>query len=273
MNPYTYKKRSDNDPQPPAAPAMPMPPQSSWAKDIFNAQISSLVAMTFVAFAAGSVMAMTAAATPEVAMGGSDSAVAVRHIQKPQVLGESTIQNIIDDSALEAGDPTGSLSVKPGNFDSTLGRWNFNISYSVSNLRGSATLSIGKYTVASNITASGSIDTGTILKTNMVYRVFLWSQDSSGAKQILAKTEIKTGKAKNSVSTEKNPRPACVPPQVSSNGTSTQPSSFCVKKDDGSVQCAPPVCGFIKPDQHGTGTSDSSLKPPFPPLKSNSIGK
>ena len=185
---------------------------------------------------------------------------------RSQVLGVSTVA--IDDSALEAADPSGSISAKPVSFDSSIGRWDYNLSYAVKNLSGSASLAIGTYVVQSGITASGQVETGAILKPAMVYHLTLWLVDGSGNRQVLTHFELKTPKSTGSA---KSTPPAPCPQTPSSNTTATSsiPYGLCIKKDDGTVQCVPRFCGthtkmatpLLLPDF--TGTETQGHRPPM----------
>jgi hypothetical protein len=179
------------------------------------------------------------------------------HASHGKVLGDTITPNIIDDSALEAADPSATLSAKPADFDSTVGRWDYTITYSVSNLNGGGTLTIGTYVVAGNLTVSGTVDTGAILKPNTTYHVSLWGTDSSGNKQNLAHIDLKTGKAKGSSKTPPG-TPPCAQPQSASSTPIAAPT-FCIKKADGTIQCVPPVCGKFTPDlnKNSTGAAAS----------------
>lgn len=265
MNPYTYKRRKGHLVAETASPQSGKP--SSWFSEIVNAKLSSVVAIAFVFFTAGSVAAMTAAAYPEISSVVEPGAVLGFHSASAhsQVLGTSTTQPIIDDTALEAGAPTGGISAKTLSFDSTVGRWDYNINYEVNNLTGSATLDIGNYIVQSGITAPGVAETGAILKPSMTYYVWLWATDPSGSKQVLTHIVLKTPKAKTTSSTT-------YPPCVQSNSsnfsapttTLTTSMGMCIKKDDGSVMCTGrPTC---LGNQENGGGNDSSTpgSQPYP---------
>lgn len=152
-----------------------------------KAEVSSLIALAVVIFAAGSVMAMTATVTPEVAMSQDTpnlAPAAVSHAAG-QVLG----QTLSIDAQLEAGEASARLAAKPVNFDATSGRWDYTISYQVNNLADSAKLTIGTYVLKDGITTSGSVDTGNILKPAKMYRVGLWDNGNK-----LASLNLRTGK-------------------------------------------------------------------------------
>lgn len=200
MNPRvsSRKKKSAFFSEPPAAAA----PQQSLLAQLMNGPISSAVAIAIVVFAAGSTMAITALVYNEIALSTGEVPLA-HHLSfshSPAVLGESVtnIAATIDDAALEAGDPSAAISAKPLSFDSTAGRWSYSISYQLANVTSPATLSIGAFPVASNLTVSGAAQTGPILKPGRSYVVSLWAQDSSGLRQRLARTEIRTPKARAS---------------------------------------------------------------------------
>lgn len=243
----------------------------NWFKDVCNAQISTAIAIAFVVFAAGSVMAMANIVSPEV---GSYADAGLAHTARAQtkVLGVTT--PVIDDTALEAADPSGKVSARPAGFDSTIGRWNYNLSYFVANLPSAATLTIGTFAVKSGITASGSAQTGPILKSGMVYHMSLWITDSLGTKEILARADIKTGKAKGPGNGDTGFLPCLPPTQTSTStpvGTSTPSSAlgFCVKGQDGKISCSPRLCGSLTPksgDSLGSplGQSQDNHLPPPP---------
>lgn len=253
------------------APSVPQLPASNWLKDVCFAPISSAIAIAFVIFAAGSVMAVASVSNAELMPTGE---VAVHHQSHTMVLGDSTSQPVIDDAALEAADPMATLSAKSVNFDSTIGRWNYNINYTVSNLTGSATLYIGSFTLQSGITASGQTSTGAILKPGMVYHVSLLGANS----QVLARLDLKTSRGKTGSSDSSNAQNCPIPPPMQLNSGLTAPTStpstfspgaFCIKTTDGQVHCTPPACGFgRKPGQGGSqgdqgGGADHRLPPSF----------
>lgn len=240
MNPYIYQKRGMEQDSKPAFSL------GAWVLTVFTKPIGSVMALAFVFFTAGSVMAMALAAAPEVAA-VNDNIVLVQPVHLPPkpasaVLGDSTTATVvIDDSALEATDPTASLTAKAVSFDAAIGRWNYDISYSVSGLTGSATLSIGTYVVQSSITASGDIQTGAILKPSTTYHVSLYAQDTVGIIQVLAHINIKTGKAGKSSTSGSS---ACVFPLTGTNTSGTPPAvpMFCIKDDSGKLNCMPGSC-------------------------------
>ncbi len=219
--------------------------RTGWVKAVLTTGISSVVALSFILFAAGSVVAITSVAVPEITASGTDTTVphSVRITRAPAVLGVSTINAAaINDAALEATDPVGAIYAKPASFDSTAGRWDYNFSYKISGGSGPATLSIGTYVVASNIAATGTVETGAILKPNHTYRVFLWVQDLGGNKQIVAHIVIKTGKG-----SAKLPLP-CLQTQIGTSAVSTI-TVPCAKTGEGD-------------NKNGTSTL-----PHFPPLR------
>ena len=240
MNPYTYHKPKKALAKDQAA-SMPKG-GGSWLKEIINAPISSAVALAFVLFAASAVASMAALAAPEIAM--DNYGEVLYHSSSAKVLGDSTTLPVVDDAALEAVEPMGYFTAKPVSFDAALGRWNYKLNYEVANLTGQAVLTIGSYVVKSNIAASGTVETGYILKPNMLYRATLWLVDSSSQKVKLARVEIKTDKADKTL---KNDRKPILCPQAQAQGqvASSTPNlkpSLCVKKEDGSLACLPPQC-------------------------------
>ncbi|MBI5530788.1 MAG: hypothetical protein HY918_04840 [Candidatus Doudnabacteria bacterium] len=272
MNPYTYHK-----PKRMAVAASQDSPSGSpkgggsWLSNIINAPINSAVALAFVLFAASATAGIAAIASPEIAM--DNSSLPATHIVVSRVLGESVTQPVIDDAALEAAEPTGYLIAKPVNFDATLGRWDYKLSYEVANLTGPAVLSIGSYAVQSNITASGTVETGYILKPNRVYRATLWFTDSAGQKVKLARVEIKTDKAQKPGKNDRKPilcPQTQVQGQVASSTPSTKPS-LCVKKEDGTLACLPQQCivpEWKPEDKNASGTSEGLLhKTPLAPIR------
>ena len=240
-------------------------PMTGLAQSIIGAQISSVVAVAFVLFAAGSIAAGTLAAGPELAAYNDVALAPVA--SHARVLGVTT--SVIDDSALEAGDPQASLSAKPVSFDSTTSRWDYNIGYKISGLNGSATLMIGSYVVSSSITGSGITETGAILKPQHRYIVSLWAVDSSGGKNRIARYELKT-KNGNANGGNSDLSRFCLPPTSSSTpltATGT-PISGCFKTNDGRTICAQtmpclPPRGDQGGDNHG-GQGDHQGPPPPP---------
>jgi hypothetical protein len=282
MNPYVYSKKGSYKEEPePQTPSL-----GALVKHLMSAAISTPIAFAVVIFAAGSVTAMTSLAYPEIST-NNDSSVVVHHVAmaktKSEVLGDSTTVAsqqpvpIVDDSALEAGDASGAISAKPGSFDTSSGRWSYTISYSVDSLTGPATLSIGTYTVKDGITDSGSVNTGAILKPYKTYFVSLWVTDSTGAKQVLAKTSIKTGKGKT-VSTNSLIYLPCVAINTSSDASSSPPTmtpststpptipTMCLATKDGKPICPrPAVCGHMLPptfQKYVPSTSGDHGSPP-----------
>ena len=158
MNPYVYSKRRSRGPK--MEPQQP-PSIAQLVKHIVNAPIGTALAFAIVVFAAGSVMAMTAPAYEEIAMGDMSLSPVQIARASGHVLGDSTTA-VIDDSALEAQEPVAKISAKAGSQDPTSGRYNYTITYEVSNLSSAATLSIGNYVIKSGITASGTVETGSI---------------------------------------------------------------------------------------------------------------
>lgn len=199
MNPYVYSKRGKSKAAPAVAEA---PTMANLARHLLNAPIGTALAFAVVVFAAGSVMAMTVPAYEEIAMGDmSFSPVQVAKASVGKVLGETTTV-AIDDTALEAVETSGEISVKAVAYDPSSGRWNYIIKYSVSNAGSGATLSIGNYVIKSGITEAGYVETGSILKPGREYRVMLWMNDGTG-RQVLARAGIKTKKSDNTVKDNK----------------------------------------------------------------------
>lgn len=266
MNPYTFKKRGVDSGSAQNSPFSADFKKGSWLNAIVNARLSSAVAFAFVLFAAGSVVGMSSLFASESAVDDALvlSANIVSHKQSARILGETTTQNIVEDSALEAGDPSGELLASPLGYDTSLGRWNYKFSYTVENLTNSATMTIGTYVAQSGIVSSGTVETGLILKPDMIYHISLWTTDSSGAKQNLARLELNTQKAKK-ISDSGSGTFKCYPTQVKSTTTpSTATPSFCIKKQDGTVQCSPKLCGVVTPDSSFSSTSPvtrSTIKP------------
>ena len=129
MNPYVYSKRAPRKMQ---ESQQQDPSVSSLVKHLVSAPISSALAFAVVMLAAGSVASITALASVDIGNGFNvqqDGPTRTASIKaKAQVLGDSTIApqvvSIVDDSALEAIDAQATLSVKPGTFDTTSGRFN-----------------------------------------------------------------------------------------------------------------------------------------------------
>lgn len=246
MNPYTYHKPKKAAAREHAGPASSPKGGGSWLSEIINAKISSAIALAFVIFAAGAAGSIAAVASPEIAMQGSgaEQVQLVVHKAALKVLGVSIDQVIIDDSALEAGEPSGYVVAKPLAFDSNIGRWNFKINFGVENVNSPATLSIGNYIVQSGITASGTVETGYILKPNRVYQLSLWTSDLNSGKIKLAKFQIKTGKSQKT--SKINPQPlACSQSELQGSALSPAASSepvLCVKKENGEIACMPKQC-------------------------------
>jgi hypothetical protein len=247
MNPYVYSRRGRGSARPNLAPDGPNIP-SLWplVKSALLTGISPVLAFAVIALASSSVFAGSFGINQTDFDLGSASLIPL-HALQGKVLGASITQPIIEDSALEAADPFAALTASPVSFDSTIGRWNYSISFAVSNLSGNSILKIGSYVISSNIVSSDSVQTGAILKPNMVYHVSLWNTDDSGNKQILARIEIKTGKAKDSTKIY-NSNLSCQKPQsqASISSQSSAPT-FCIKKDDGTEQCVPRPCGMFIP--------------------------
>src|SRR6185369_7767517 len=87
-------------------------PQAGWVKSVLTTGISSVVALSFILFAAGSVVAMTSLAVPEITASGTDTTVPhnVNITRGPAVLGDSIVNTAaINDAALEAADPVGAM--------------------------------------------------------------------------------------------------------------------------------------------------------------------
>ena len=274
MNPYVYTKRKQ------------VAPPSAWSlvKSVFTDHISSVLAVAIIVLAAGSAMAVTVLAVPELA---ADNSAPVAHSfalgPMPQVLGDSTTAvaaPVIDDSSLEAGVtiPTVRMQTKAVGFDSSIGRWDYVISYAVPQLTASGTITIGTYVVSSTLTAkSGKVETGAILKPSTTYHVTFWVTDASGNKAAAGMAEIKTGKAKSSndhgvtfITPCLNQTPGqgtSTPPVITptTNATSTSSGAmFCVKtKDDKMICPRPPLCGPIRLDGRPFGSSTST--PPHGP--------
>ncbi len=245
----------------------------AWSKAIFLSPMSPAVAFAFVLFAAGSTVSMAALAYPEVSSAVDPSPyVAMRMPAKTQVLGDSisvVSQTTVDDSSLEATNavPTAKISAKAVSYDSTLGRWNYNISYSVSGgLSGTGSITIGTYVLASGLTsATGTVQTGSILKPSMLYHVTLWVTDASGNNTAAAEFALKTKKAGGSEGGSSGT--PCLQPQTppsSPNSTTTASSTssglfmpgFCIKEDNGAVSCSPTSCR--PPMLSGAGQASSS---------------
>ncbi len=235
MNPYTYSRGG----QPPS-----LAKSHGFFHTVFTAKVSSLMAFAIILLAAGSAAAITPVVAAEI---NSTQEYALSLVTEPvhhaQVLGESIVavptSVTINDSELEAVEPTGDVSVKPVSFDATVGRWNYKISYKVSNITAPAKVTIGNYVVADSITGSAVVETGAILKPNTSYRLALWVVDSSGNRQILARAEIKTAKGKPSTKKEDSDK-TCLPPQ---NSTTTPPTAMlCIKGSDGKMNCDRQIC-------------------------------
>ena len=104
--------------------------------------------------------------------------------------------------------------------------------------------------IIQDITASGSAETGSILKPGKTYFVTLWFNDQSGNQLSAIRYELKTSKSTGSsgVSQGSSSGQQCAMPQIpktqTSNASSTALSmpSFCIKNDDGTSQCAPISC-------------------------------
>ena len=277
MNPYVYSKR--RKPQPLAEEQAPLPATKTLGlvKSVLGANISSVLAFAIILLAAGSTASITGIVSTEI--GGTLNILPVVHVAEArgvsEVLGDSTTvpaAGIINDSSLEAGTaiPTAKLSAKAVSFDSSVGRWDYTISYSAPNLSGSASITIGTYVVSSSLTATtGKVDTGAILKPSMVYYVTFWVSDGNGGQQAAATTQIKTGKGNasgNDLSIispcqSQSPSPATsTPPSMPSSGNaiSTSGAMFCLKTPDGKMICPrPPVCGQM--GQHKGPSGNSSL--------------
>ncbi|MFA5991137.1 MAG: hypothetical protein WC794_02755 [Candidatus Doudnabacteria bacterium] len=246
MNPYTYHKPKKAVGQAQTGPTSSPKGGGSWLSEIINAKISSAIALAFVIFAAGATGSIVAVASSEIAIQGSEEAQVqpVVHSVNSKVLGVSIDQVIIDDSALEAGDPSGNVVAKPLAYDSNIGRWNYKINFGVENINSPATLSIGNYIVKSGITSSGTIETGYILKPSRVYQLSLWTSDLNSGKIKLAKFQIKTGKSQKT--SPVNPQPlACQQSEYQGSVLSSTASSepvLCVKKENGEIACMTKQC-------------------------------
>ncbi len=253
MNPYTYSRGGQV-----SSPAN----DRGFFHTVFTAKVSSLMAFAIILLAAGSAAAITPAAMAEVNNSQEYAlSMTTEPVHHPEVLGESIVVTptsvTINDSELEAAEPTGDVSVKPAGFDATVGRWNYKISYKVANVTNAVKLTIGNYVVMDNVTGSGDVETGAILKPSMSYRLSLWTTDSSGNKQILARAEIKTAKGKALANKEDSSK-VCPPSQ---NGNTSTPTSamLCVKNVDGKVSCDRQIC--LPPPVRSTTTP--------PTMKSN----
>lgn len=209
MNPYVYSKKRSLSRKSKRGNGISL--VSGLAKHVFGATISTAMAFAIVVYAAGSVAAMTAVAYQEIG-GGADSPIELRVAQVksvPKVLGETISvvpllpQIIVDDSAMEALEPVAKISVKPSTYDSASGRWSYIIKYSLSNLPSGATLSIGNFPILTELSASGAIETGAILKPGKEYKVSLSVSDAVLGKQVLAKAMLKTGSKKDSTEDQK----------------------------------------------------------------------
>jgi hypothetical protein len=178
------------------------------------------------------------------------------------------------------------LSAKAVSFDSTLGRWDYLISYSINGSTTAASLNIGTMVLQSGLSGSGSVDTGAILKPKWLYHVSLSVSDPSGVSQTVARLELKTSKGKVANQTSGTPSYSPVCSQGSSGSAvssmaSSTPPAFCIQKDDGSTVCAPPPCGSLMPPpignssstspefRHPQWTSPSSTPPNWPPTASS----
>lgn len=292
MNPpsYPWKNHGDVPSEPSPVPAPPIissaPPQQSFIRQLFLAPISSAIALAVVVLAAGSVMAMTVPASVEIAMANPDS-FAYHHIKindASQVLGDSTTTPaVIDDAALEAAYPAAGLSAKPVKFDATLGRWDYKFSYTASNLTEPATITIGTYVVQSGITASGSVETGAILKPNMVYHAAISTTDSSGNSQTLFILNLRTpnGKGKTtpvpcpeasgqSASTNCLPYPCLISPRLeesASSSSGTTKPAICQKGSGDNTNCTQLFClPLMPPGDHASGTPPQYHSSGTPPM-------
>lgn len=254
MNPYVYSKSKKSRKGQPVVNSPDPASLAGLAKSIFTSGISTYVAFALVLFGAGSVATMSALAYSEMTQPLAQAVP--RHVAyniESRVLGDSTtapVQAIIQDSQLEAGAVSGKITAKPLSYDSTLGRWDYTISYTLSDFTGTGTLSVGSYAIAQGITASGSAETGSILKPGKTYFVTLWFNDQSGNQLSAIRYELKTSKSTGSsgVSQGSSSGQQCAMPQIpktqTSNASSTALSmpSFCIKNDDGTSQCAPISC-------------------------------
>ncbi len=246
MNPYTYHKPKKAVAQKQVDSASSPKGGGSWLSEIINAKISSAIALAFVIFAAGSTGSVVAVASSEIAMQGSEEVYVqlVARSATPKVLGVSIDQVVIDDTALEAGEPSGNVVAKPLTYDSNIGRWNYKINFGVENINSPATLYIGNYVVKSSITASGTVETGYVLKPNRVYQLSLWTSDLNSGKIKLAKFQIKTGKSQKT--SQINPQPlACSQSELQGSALSSATSSesvLCVKKENGEISCVSKRC-------------------------------
>jgi len=262
MNPYTYSKKAKKLADPEPMPPVPTPPAgpSAWQKttSFFGASVSPLMVAGILMLSSASVFAAGFGVSQTDFYLGSPSLAPIHNLHG-KVLGASitATQPVINDAALEAANPSAGLSAQPATFNAGIGRWDYNITYSSSGLTGTGTLTIGSYVVASNLTAaSGTVETGAILKPNTIYYISLWNVDSSGNQQSIANIEIKTEKAKNQ-STKLPPVPCMMPQSQSSatasNSTAAAPS-FCIKQDDGTTQCVPVTCGMLPPRNNASST-------------------
>lgn len=271
MNPYTYRKRTGS-----AGSQTAFLAKNSWLKAIMHAKINSLVAIAFVLFAAGAVAGTSAVAGSEIEIASSEAPVvrvSTFHAQS-RVLGDTTVevQSIVEDSALEAVDPVGKLTVKAVNYDTTLGRWNYSISYVVTNASDKVYLKIGSYVVKAGVTGTGSVETGAILKPNKKYHASLWMEDSTGYKINIGGVDIKTGKAATSQKDKNESKIKCVAPNPTPNATSTNSSaSLCIKKTDGTTVCGPsrPICKPVESDLSG---NKKGLNPTDDVIKTQTSG-
>jgi hypothetical protein len=279
-----------------AASYLPVPSLATLLKEAFLQPMSTAMAFAVVVFAAGSVVGMSALASAEIG-GGLDS-LPVAHVSQArsmsQVLGDSTTvpASIIEDSSLESAVSltTAKLSAKAVSFDPTTGRWNYTVLYSVSELSGTGSITIGTYVVTSGLTAnSGKVDTGAILKPSTKYQAAFWVTDGSGNRSVVARLEIKTGKGK----TPKEGVMFLINPCLQSQGSSTPMSGmppfgqkdrpfgsstpvtfqqgnasstpglmFCLENKEGKTICPkPPVCAGLL--QGGKGDRMGQSHEPF----------
>jgi LysM repeat protein len=281
MNPYVYSRSKKVLAAAQGQPPSPVLLLPGLVKSVLTASVSSAMAFAIVILAAGSVASMTALAYSDVSQGGEPVVVHSFAFQpKSMVLGDSTTvpANVtIDDSSLEAAIAvSGKVTAKPLSYDATLGRWDYAVSYAVSNFTGSASLSVGTYVVQSGITTSGSSETGTILKPGTLYHVTLWLNDQSGNPLSALRYDLKTPKAKASSDDSQGKSQVCAQlmasPQSGTVSTSTTTGlslantpNICIKKDDGSMLCKPLACISVPKQWQGylEGNKNASSTPPI----------
>lgn len=261
MNPHTYQRKHA---EVPAQPSLSRVVLETFVKT----PISSAIAFAMIVFAAGSVLAMTAVAVPQIAMG--DDGGAIIHVAKAQVQTEvldastAVTAPIIDDSALEAVDPTASMSFKPASFNAD-GRWDYKIMYYASNLTGTGQLDIGTFVLSQNLNATGTVETGAILKPSHEYRVSFWEINSDGTKDKIQSQILRTPKG----SSKTEPCyyntllcPPIVPKPIPC------PSTAMGTPGTAAINCLPPPC-ITNSTGASSGSGSTQNCVPLPPCMAN----